>query len=134
LWCYKYHLNPLTSSACTSSMDKWTYGYGYNTMNFIGPPYEWNIYHFTTFPYPKYPSMPNAYLAEFFPNNPANCSVPTPNSTIKYHKSTREVNGQTQGVISMSFNNVTDYNYYKTKITAGSWTNFQLITLIHTIF
>jgi hypothetical protein len=74
------------------------------------------------------------YIAEFFPNNPANCSVPTPNSTIKYHKSTREVNGQTQGVISMSFNNVTDYNYYKTRITAGSWTNFTLNFLIHTIF
>jgi hypothetical protein len=113
---------PLTSSACTSSMDKWTYGYGYNIMNFIGPPYEWNIYNSQLFPTQNTPQC-LAYLAEFFPNNPANCSVPTPSSTIKYHKSTREVNGQTQGVISMSFNNVTDYNYYKTKITAGSWTN-----------
>jgi hypothetical protein len=115
---------PLTSSACTSSMDKWTYGWGYNTMNFIDPPYEWNTY---PSPYPTQ-NTPQclAYLATIAPNNPANCSVPTPNSTIKYHKSTREVNGQTQGVISMSFNNVTDYNYYKTKITAGSWTNFSI--------
>ena len=112
---------PLTSSACTSSMDKWTYGFGWNTINSISSPYEWN-----TYPSP-YPTQGNpqcfTYLAEFFPNNTTNCSVPTPNSTIKYHKSTREVNGQTQGVISMSFNNVTDYNYYKTKITAGSSTN-----------
>jgi uncharacterized membrane protein len=115
---------PLTSSACTSSMDKWTYGFGWNTINSIGSPYEWNIY-----PSP-YPTQGNpqcfTYLAEFFPNNTTNCSVPTPNSTIKYHKSTRVVSGQTQGVISMSFNNVTDYNYYKTKITAGSWTNFSI--------
>jgi len=114
---------PLTSSACTSSMDKWTYGFGWNTIT-TSPPYEWN-----TYPSP-YPTQGNpqcfTYLAEFFPNNPSNCSVPTPNSTIKYHKSTRVVSGQTQGVISMSFNNVTDYNYYKTKIEAGSWTNATL--------
>ena len=117
---------PLTSSACTSSMDKWTYGFGWDTINYIGSPYEWN-----TYPSP-YPTQGNsqcfATFADFFPYNTTNCSVPTPNSTIKYHKSTREVNGQTQGVISMSFNNVTDYNYYKTKITAGSWTNFTLNT------
>jgi hypothetical protein len=115
---------PLTSSACTSSKDKWTYGYGFHTIPYTSSPHEWN-----TYPAP-YPTQGNsqcfAYSAGFFPNNPANCSVPTPNSTIKYHKSTREVNGQTQGVISMSFNNVTDYNYYKTRITAGSWTNFTL--------
>jgi hypothetical protein len=115
---------PLTSSACTSSKDKWTYGYGGHTIPYTSSPHEWN-----TYPAP-YPTQGNsqcfAYSAGFFPNNPANCSVPTPNSTIKYHKSTREVNGQTQGVISMSFNNVTDYNYYKTRITAGSWTNFTL--------
>jgi hypothetical protein len=117
-------LNSLTSSACTSSMDKWTYGYGWNTINYAGPSYEWN-----TYPAP-YPTQGNSQcftdIGYFFPYNSTNCSIPTPNSTIKYHKSTREVNGQTQGVISMSFNNVTDYNYYKTRITAGSWTNFTL--------
>ena len=116
-------LNPLTSSACTSSMDKWTYGWGWSTINSIGSPYEWNTYgqNFPT----QYIPLCSYYNVYFFPNN-SNCSTQTPNSTIKYHKSTREVNGQTQGVISMSFNNVTDYNYYKTKITAGSWTNFSI--------
>jgi hypothetical protein len=117
--------SPISSSACTASQDKWTYGWGYNNVNFTNPPYESN-----TQPqfYPTYPNpqCDDIHLVEFFPNNTTNCSVPTPNSTIKYHKSTREVNGQTQGVISMSFNNVTDYNYYKTKITAGSWTNFSI--------
>ena len=118
-------LNTLTSSACTSSMDKWTYGYGYDTVNFVGPG-EWNTYP-QSYPTQNTPQC-FAYTAEFFPYNPANCSVPTLNSTIKYHKSTREVSGQTQGVISMSFNNVTDYNYYKTRIEAGSWTNATLNT------
>ncbi len=117
---------PLTSSACTSSMDKWTYGFGWNTINTISPPYEWNVYN-NSFPTQNY-SQCFTPFAEFFPNNTTNCSVPTPNSTIKYHKSTRVVSGQTQGVISMSFNNVTDYNYYKTRIEAGSWTNATLNT------
>jgi hypothetical protein len=109
---------------CTSSMDKWTYGYGSSKLsNPIGG--EESYYQpINTLP-SSYPTQDTVFPS---PNNPANCSVPTPNSTIKYHKSTREVNGQTQGVISMSFNNVTDYNYYKTKITAGSWTNFSINT------
>jgi hypothetical protein len=116
--------SPLTSSACTASMDKWTYGWGWNTVNYIVPPYELSTY---TYTHPTQNNPQNqTSIATIAPTNPANCSVPTLNSTIKYHKSTREVNGQTQGVISMSFNNVTDYNYYKTRITAGSWNNFTL--------
>jgi hypothetical protein len=45
------------------------------------------------------------------------CSVPTPNSIINYHKSITTVNGQPQGIISMSFNNQTDYLYYKNQLT-----------------
>jgi hypothetical protein len=121
---------PVSSSACTASQDKWKYGMGstwYANSSIL--PYITSSYQFQNGiqPYPTQNTPQcNDYLAEFFPNNTTNCSVPTPSSTIKYHKSTREVNGQTQGVISMSFNNVTDYNYYKTRITAGSWTNFTL--------
>jgi hypothetical protein len=50
------------------------------------------------------------------------CSPVTPNSTIKYHKSTTTVNGQTQGIISMSFNNQIDYTFYKDKIIYGEST------------
>jgi hypothetical protein len=39
------------------------------------------------------------------------CSPPTPNSTISYHKST--------GMISMSFNNQTDYQFYKDALEAS---------------
>ena len=46
------------------------------------------------------------------------CSPPTPNSTINYHKSTTTVNGNLQGIISMSFNNSTDYLYYKNGLIA----------------
>ena len=42
------------------------------------------------------------------------CHVPpTPNSIINYHKSIPSVNGFPQGIISMSFNNQTDYLLYK---------------------
>ena len=44
------------------------------------------------------------------------CAPATPNSSIGYHKSITTVNGQPQGIISMSFNNQTDYLFYKDKI------------------
>jgi len=44
------------------------------------------------------------------------CSPPTPNSIINYHKSTTTVNGNLQGIISMSFNNSTDYLHYKNQL------------------
>ena len=44
------------------------------------------------------------------------CSPVTANSVINYHKSTTTVNGQLQGIISMSFNNSTDYFYYKNSL------------------
>jgi len=46
------------------------------------------------------------------------CSPVTPNSIISYHKSTTTVNGQLQGIISMSFNNSVDYQFYKDKLIA----------------
>jgi hypothetical protein len=110
---------------CTASRDKWTYGQGTYPNDFSGTLFT-SQYSIPTQNFPQCVSP--VPTAEFFPYNPANCSVPTPNSTIKYHKSTRVVSGQTQGVISMSFNNVTDYNYYKTRIEAGSWTNVTLNT------
>ena len=53
-------------------------------------------------------------------NNDTNntCSPVTPNSIISYHKSTTTVNGQLQGLISMSFNNSVDYQFYKDKLIA----------------
>jgi len=44
------------------------------------------------------------------------CTPITPNSSIGYHKSITTVNGQPQGIISMSFNNYTDYDFYRSKI------------------
>jgi hypothetical protein len=44
------------------------------------------------------------------------CAPVTPNSVIGYHKSVTTVNGQPQGIISMSFNNYTDYIFYKTQL------------------
>ena len=46
------------------------------------------------------------------------CTPVTPNSTINYHKSTTTVNGNLQGIISMSFNNSTDYLHYKNSLIA----------------
>jgi hypothetical protein len=108
---------------CTASRDKWTYGQGYSIIGKSDGQDQPSLNYANTLPI-SYASLIQADIS----SNNSNCSTQTPNSTIKYHKSTREVNGQTQGVISMSFNNVTDYNYYKTRITAGSWTNFTLNT------
>ena len=44
------------------------------------------------------------------------CAPVTPNSIIGYHKSITTVNGQSQGIISMSFNNATDYLHYKNSL------------------
>jgi hypothetical protein len=48
--------------------------------------------------------------------NTLSCTLATPNSSIGYHKSITTVNGQTQGIISMSFNSYTDYDFYRDKI------------------
>jgi hypothetical protein len=48
----------------------------------------------------------------------SSCAPVTANSIISYHKSTTTVNGQLQGIISMSFNNSTDYLHYKNKLIA----------------
>jgi hypothetical protein len=46
------------------------------------------------------------------------CSLVTPNSIISYHKSITSVNGQFQGIISMSFNTSVDYLHYKNNLIA----------------
>jgi hypothetical protein len=46
------------------------------------------------------------------------CSPVTTDSIINYHKSTTVVNGNPQGIISMSFNNSIDYLHYKNQLIA----------------
>jgi len=58
-------------------------------------------------------SIPSCTSAGGSFGNPL-CSPPTSNSIISYHKSlTTNSNGNLQGIFSMSFNNSTDYLYYK---------------------
>jgi hypothetical protein len=67
------------------------------------------------YPFSANPSPTCAYSN----SNIANiCSPGTPNSIISYHKSTTTVNGQLQGIISMSFNNSVDYQFYKDQLIA----------------
>ena len=44
------------------------------------------------------------------------CAPVVANSIINYHKSITTVNGNSQGIISMSFNNSTDYLHYKNQL------------------
>lgn len=63
---------------------------------------------------------------------PIQCSPQTPNSTINYHKSTPIVNGSPQGLISMSFNNSTDYFFYKNGLISQENSFLQAIGPIET--
>jgi hypothetical protein len=69
---------------------------------------------------PIYPFSANPSPTCISSNNNINniCSSVTPNSIISYHKSTTTVNGQLQGIISMSFNNSVDYQFYKDQLIA----------------
>lgn len=110
-----------TSSLCTSSRDKWTYGYGFSgLLNQISQ--NWTGTSGTTLNSTPFLST----YSQFLTNHSINCTPPTPNSTIKTHKSTRVFNGQLQGVVSMSFNNVTDYNFYKNKLISYAPTQLPL--------
>jgi hypothetical protein len=60
------------------------------------------------------------------------CTSPTPNSIINYHKSTTSVNGFPQGIISMSFNNSTDYLHYKNGLISQENSFLQTIGSIET--
>jgi hypothetical protein len=61
-------------------------------------------------------NTPSACIAAPINNITPSCAPVTPNSVISYHKSVTTVNGQSQGIISMSFNNSTDYLHYKNQI------------------
>ena len=114
-----------TSTLCTSSMDKWTYGYGWSTV--VGQaPTNWSGGNGISI---NSTSITNTYQ-QFLTNHSINCTPSTPNSTIKTHKSTRVFNGQLQGVVSMSFNNVTDYNFYKNKLISYAPTQLSLSSTI----
>jgi hypothetical protein len=124
------YINPIasqTSSLCTSSRDKWTYGWGVSQIiKQTTSQLPWNSSTGTVF---KSTPYINVYLG-VLTNHSINCTPSTPNSTIKTHKSTRVFNGQLQGVVSMSFNNATDYNFYKNKLISYAPT---LIPLSSTI-
>ena len=77
--------------------------------------------------FPSYPITQSSYVSIYI-STPSNCNIldsgyetfvcspPNLNSSIGYHKSVTTVNGQSQGIISMSFNNYTDYDFYKSRI------------------
>jgi len=114
------------SSSCDSGFDIWdsklltyapstvsqgyTMGGSYLASTFTPTPIE--------IPLSFYPlqviASTSCYSTGINPSNP--CSPATPNSIISYHKSVTTVNGQLQGIISMSFNNQTDYQFYKDKL------------------
>jgi hypothetical protein len=105
--------NKLLTIAPTSYAIGYTVGNSQIANNF--PPYNINY-------------SPSGYSYSFSVSSSINCSTntsgytslsctpATPNSSIGYHKSVTTVNGQTQGIISMSFNNYTDYDFYRDKI------------------
>jgi hypothetical protein len=114
-----------TSSLCTSSRDKWTYGYGWSTVVYKSST-NWSGENGISI---NSTSITTTYQ-QSLTNHSINCTPSTPNSTIKTHKSTRVFNGQLQGVVSMSFNNVTDYNFYKNKLISYAPTQLSLSSTI----
>jgi hypothetical protein len=118
------------TGSCGASTDLWD-----NKMISPFPNYvvsqsyvEASSYIASNFPIPPLSLDYNQQLSSFAATYPTTCFVnsinssiltcapSTPNSTIGYHKSVTTVNGQPQGIISMSFNNQTDYLYYKNGI------------------
>jgi hypothetical protein len=134
------------SGSCDCGTDIWdsrkltnnppTYGEGY-TLGWSSLAYNFasssNTYLTVAIPFTSNttPSCNNAGSS-----NISTCSPPTSNSIINYHKSTTVVNGNLQGILSMSFNNSTDYLHYKNElITQENILNTQLgpITLNATL-
>ena len=108
LWDNKLvSLNPYIQSSSYVISDSWV-------SQLFPPPPQSQAYQltFSNFNANTPPSCNAAPINNITPT----CAPVTPNSIISYHKSVTTVNGQTQGIISMSFNNSTDYFHYKNQI------------------
>ena len=82
--------------------------------------------------YQPIPTTSNLICSPSYFFSDPQCSPQTPNSTINYHKSTPIVNGNPQGLISMSFNNSTDYFFYKNGLISQENSFLQTIGPIET--
>jgi len=141
--CNQQYVKLIMSGACDGSQTLWdykmtdftppsgpaTYVYGYTsgTSDIAAkfPPY--GVINDLAFGSPMFTSTtPTNCTIQYNGNINFACSPVTPNSSIGYHKSVTTVNGQSQGIISMSFNNQTDYTFYKDQFILwnGSLTNF----------
>lgn len=128
--CGSRNANLVFTGSCDSSPQLWDNKLVSPLPNFVQSSsyvisYSWVGQYFSMSP------NSNTYFQSFSgfnPNTPATCQATpinqinptcapvTPNSIINYHKSVTTVNGQPQGIISMSFNNSVDYLHYKNQI------------------